>query len=357
MCDAGHADPRDVWQSRPRPAPGEAVDPIGLEPVDEVRITTLMDNVFDGLLTGTDIAGGRVDRAGFGVLRPVPAPQFEDGSTPVGLVAEHGFAALVTVRRGGHETTLLFDTGLSPDGMVGNAERLGVDLGAVQGVVLSHGHFDHAGGLGGLTRRMGRSAVPMVLHPGAWSRRRLAVPGQEPRLMPTLSPRALAGEGFEVLERRVPSVLVDGSVLITGEIDRTTDFERGMPPPHQAWVDGQWRHDPLVLDDQALVVNLRGRGLVVLTGCGHAGVVNILRHARRLTGEQRVHALLGGLHLGGPAFEPVIEPTVRELAELGPALVAPGHCTGWRAQHALAAALPDAWVPSSSGTVHTLPAA
>ncbi len=180
------------------------------------------------------------------------------------------------------------------------------------------------------------------------------MPGREPDELPTLSKRALEAEGFDVIERRQPSLLIDGCVLITGEVDRTTDFERGMPPPHQAWNGTSWQHDPTVIDDQALVVHVRGRGLVVLTGCGHAGAVNIVRHAARLTGVAQLHALLGGLHLGGPAFEPIIGPTVAALSELAPSLVVPGHCTGWRAQHALAAALPDAWVASSTGSSYLL---
>jgi 7,8-dihydropterin-6-yl-methyl-4-(beta-D-ribofuranosyl)aminobenzene 5'-phosphate synthase len=348
MCD-GAADPGEALAATPRPAPGPAVDSIKLEPVDEVHITTLVDNVFDGLLDSDE----RTRRAGFGV-GVTAATQFDGGKTSVGMVAEHGFAALVTVRRAGTETKLLFDTGLSPDAMVTNAERLGVDLSDVQGVVLSHGHFDHAGGLAGLAGRRGARALPMVVHPLVWTRRRLAIPGKETRELPTLSKRALGGEGFEVVERRQPSLLVDGCVLITGEVDRTTDFERGMPPAHQAWTGSGWQHDPLVIDDQALVVHVRDRGLVVLTGCGHAGAVNIVRHARRLTGVDRLHALLGGLHLGGPAFEPIISPTVAELTEMAPDLVVPGHCTGWRAQHALAAALPNAWVQSSSGTTYAL---
>jgi len=174
---------------------------------------------------------------------------------------------------------------------------------------------------------------------------------------PTLSKRALLGEGFDVIERRQPSLLLDGSVLITGEVDRTTDFEHGMPPEHQRWTGSVWEHDPLVLDDQALIVHVRGRGLVVITGCGHAGAVNIVRHALRLTAVPRLHALLGGLHLNGAFFAPSIEPTVHALTELQPDLLVPGHCTGWRAQHALAAALPDSWVQSSSGTRYRLSAA
>jgi len=350
MCETT-ATADDTLASMPRPAEGPAVDPIALEPVDEIEITTLVDNVFDALLPGDE----RVRRASFGT-GTVSAPQFDGGRTSAGMLAEHGFSALVTVRRAGGSTTLLFDTGLSPDAMVTNADRLGIDLGDLHGVVLSHGHFDHAGGLAGLAGRRGVRSLPMVLHPGAWTRRRLALPGRTPDELPTLSRRALDGEGFEVVERRDPSLLLDGSVLITGEVDRTTEFEHGMPPAHQAWTGTEWAHDPLVIDDQALVVHVRGRGLVVLTGCGHAGAVNIVRQAQRLTGVGRLHALVGGLHLGGPAFEPVIPPTVAALTELAPSLIVPGHCTGWRAQHALAAALPDAWVQGSSGTTYRLTA-
>ncbi|MFJ8008198.1 MBL fold metallo-hydrolase [Streptomyces fagopyri] len=351
MCDSTHASVPDAARTAPRPAPGTATDPITLAPVDEIRITVLMDNTYDALLVGDS----RTGRAGFGPAT-VPAGQFVSGRTSVGLLAEHGFSALVTVRRAERDTTLLFDAGLSPDGMVDNARRLGVDLTALQGVVLSHGHFDHAGGLSGLAAELGSGRMPMVVHPAVWTPRRVMTP-QNVFEMPTLSKKSLDAEGFEVIERRHPSLLVDGSVLITGEVDRTTGFEHGMPVSHQAWRDEHWRHDPLVIDDQALVVHLRGQGLVVLTGCGHAGAVNIVRHARRLTGVGTVHALLGGLHLSGPAFEPVIGPTVAALTALAPKLLAPGHCTGWRAQHTLAAALPEAWVPSSSGTTHHLVAA
>ncbi|WP_345518751.1 MBL fold metallo-hydrolase [Nocardioides conyzicola] len=315
-------------------------------------MTTLVDNVYDALLTGTD----RVQRAPFKAGSAI-APQFETGRTTVGLMAEHGFSALVTVRRGATTHTIVFDAGLSPDAMTTNSERLGIDLSDATAIVLSHGHFDHAGGLVGLSARRGRRALPMVVHPGAWTRRRIAIPGAEPDLLPTLSKKALEAEGFRLVERRHPSLLLDGSVLITGEVDRTTEFEHGMPAAHQAWDGSEWRHDPRVIDDQALVVHLRGHGLVVLTGCGHAGAVNIVRHAHRLTGVARLHALMGGLHLSGPSFEPIIGPTVAALTELQPQLVVPGHCTGWRAQQAIATALPDAFVAGSSGTSYRMTAA
>jgi 7,8-dihydropterin-6-yl-methyl-4-(beta-D-ribofuranosyl)aminobenzene 5'-phosphate synthase len=351
VCDA--SDHFEGLHTQPRPAPGPAVDPITLPEVDEVSVTTLVDNVFDALLASS--AG--VTRVGFGTVGRVDAPQFTSGEVRAGLRAEHGFSALVTARRGDQSTTVLFDTGVSPDGLASNAEFLELGMDTVQGVVLSHGHFDHAGGFPGLARLRGRSGLPLTVHPAVWTRRRLASPGGPPNELPTLSRAALEREGFQVIERRQPSLLAGGSILITGEVDRTTEFERGMPPPHQAWDGDEWRHDAAVIDDQALVLNLRGQGLVVITGCGHAGVVNIVRQAMRLTGETRLHALIGGFHLSGPAFEPVIEPTVSALTELAPALIVPGHCTGWRAQHALERALPEAWVQTSVGSRYQLTAA
>jgi 7,8-dihydropterin-6-yl-methyl-4-(beta-D-ribofuranosyl)aminobenzene 5'-phosphate synthase len=113
-----------------------------------------------------------------------------------------------------------------------------------------------------------------------------------------MSKRALVNAGFEIVERREPSLLIDGSLLITGEVVRTTAFETGMPF-HEAHRDDRWEPDPLILDDQALIAHVRGVGLVVLTGCGHAGIVNIVRYAQRLTSVQKVHGIIGGFHLNG----------------------------------------------------------
>jgi len=351
MCD-GHDDHDHAGLAAPRPLLADVVDPIALAPVDEVVITTLVDNSYDGLMTDM----GPARRASMMRLPGVPAPQFEGGATAPGLLAEHGFSALVHVRRGERTHTLLFDTGVSPGGMATNVERLGLDLGELTAAVLSHGHFDHAGGLAGLASLRGRRGLPLVLHPLVWTRRRVAFPGVQPVELPVLSRRAIEGEGFEVIERREPSLLLDGCVLVTGEVDRTTEFETGMPF-HEAYGTHGWAPDPWIRDDQALVVHVRGKGLVVLTGCGHAGAVNIVRHAMRLTGVDRLHGLFGGFHLTGPAFEPVIEPTVDALQGLQPDVIVPAHCTGWRAQHRIASALPGAFVPNAVGTTFTMVAA
>jgi 7,8-dihydropterin-6-yl-methyl-4-(beta-D-ribofuranosyl)aminobenzene 5'-phosphate synthase len=155
--------------------------------------------------------------------------------------------------------------------------------------------------------------------------------------------------GFQIVEERQPSFLLDDSTLITGEVDRTTEFETGFKG-HEALRGREWTDDPLILDDQALIVRIRDEGLMVLSGCGHAGIVNTVRYAQKLTGEPRIAAIVGGFHLSGPMFESIIEPTVDALGSLTPSLLAPAHCTGWKAVHRLAQRFPDSFVPCAVGT-------
>jgi 7,8-dihydropterin-6-yl-methyl-4-(beta-D-ribofuranosyl)aminobenzene 5'-phosphate synthase len=318
---------------------------IPLEPVDEVTITTLVDNVTD--LLAADAGPAR--RPSLGDARRERSALFTEGWAYEGLIAEHGFSALVTVTAGGARHQVLFDAGLSPDTLVTNMRRLGLDPGDIDAVVLSHGHSDHTAGLDGLIRAIGRSSLPVVIHPEFWNRRRIVIPGRDPIELPTTSRHALEGAGFTIVEERQPSFLLGGSVLVTGEVDRTSGFEPGFPP-QQALRDGQWEPDPLVLDDQALILNIRDKGLVVLTGCGHAGIVNITRYARRLTGQDTVHAVMGGFHLGGPLFEPLIPRVCAEFEQLSPDVIVPAHCTGWTAQKALAERFPAAFIQNTVGT-------
>lgn len=317
---------------------------IPLEPVDGMSITTLVDNVTDVFMPDQ----GPARRPVF-ALTPRRAVASLEGPAPDQLVAEHGFSALVTIRKGRRDHHLLFDAGVSPDGLVENMSRLDIDPGAIEAIICSHGHFDHTTGLDGLSRRLGPTNLPVLLHPDFWNRRRVHLPGREAVEIPTTSRRALEGVGFTIVEERHPSFLLDGSVLITGEVDRTTGYEPGFPM-QDAWRDGAWTPDPLVLDDQALVVHVSGKGLVVLTGCGHAGVVNICRYALRLTGVNRLYTVMGGFHLNGPLFEPLIDRVCTDLAALGPSVVVPAHCTGWRAHHAMARQFGEAFVPNSVGT-------
>jgi 7,8-dihydropterin-6-yl-methyl-4-(beta-D-ribofuranosyl)aminobenzene 5'-phosphate synthase len=271
------------------------------------------------------------------------------GDVPDQLIAEHGLSLLLTVTKGERRHRLLFDCGVSPNGMIGNMDRLEIDPRDVEAIVCSHGHFDHTAGLDGLARRLGPRNLPVLIHPDFWNRRRVRLPGRDPMEIPTTSRTGLEGAGFAVIEERQPSFLFEGSVLVTGEVDRTTGYEPGFPV-QEAWRNDHWEPDPLVLDDQAAVIDVRDRGLVVITGCGHAGIVNISRYACMLTGADRVYALVGGFHLSGPIFEPLIEQTCTDLLAMDPALVVPAHCTGWRAQQAMARAFGERYVPNAVGT-------
>ena len=324
---------------------------IPLTPVDAVRITILMDNLTDPLLFPTE----HVERTTWfqQLARPRAPSALSDDGLPDALVAEPGFSALVQVATGGRERTILFDAGVTPTGVVENMRRLELAPKDVETIVLSHGHWDHVAGMEGIAKEVGRASLPVLIHPAFWRRRRIAIPGLEPGELPATSRSALEGAGFEIIEEKQPSFLLDGSVLVTGEVDRTTPFETGFLG-HEAYVRGRWEPDPLILDDQALVMRLADRGLVVLTGCGHAGIINVVRHAQRLTGETRVTAVIGGFHLSGPMFEPIIDPTVAAFDDVQPDLLMPSHCTGWKAVHRIAGRFPDAFVPSAVGTTISL---
>lgn len=320
---------------------------IPLEPVDSLAITTICDNSVDILLPDQGPAHRLLGRPG--EPPTVDALTLEEGKVLDSPRAEHGFSTHLTVAKAGQEHRMLFDTGLSPSGCVENLARLDLKADDLEAIVLSHGHFDHTTGLSGLVKELGRRNVPVLLHPEFWNQRRIAIPGREPLELPTTSRRALIDAGFQITEARRPSFLFEDSVLITGEVDRTTAFETGFPI-HEAYRNDSWEPDPLILDDQALIVHVAGKGLVILTGCGHSGIVNICRYASRLTGVERIYAVLGGFHLNGPLFEPIIDATCDALAELAPEVIVPSHCTGWKATHALAARLPESFIQNSVGT-------
>lgn len=322
-------------------------DPVRVEfrPVDAVDVTTLVDNSSDVLLPDV----GPVRRWGLagsaGPLPIVPSDLAVGFRTVDLLRAEHGFSVLIEIRVGETTHRVLYDAGATPDGLMANLDRLAISPDGIEAIVFSHGHFDHVMGLQGLARRLGSRRLPILVHPDFWTRRRIVGPGGAFEL-PTPSRAAIEGAGFVVVENRRPSFLLDGMLLVTGRIARTTGYETGMPG-HQVHRDGRWRPDPLIDDDQAVVLHLRERGLVVLTGCGHAGLINILEHAERLTGVGRLHAVLGGFHLRDG---PIVPRTVTALAAADPAVVVPAHCTSWKAQHALFTALPDAFHPNAVGS-------
>lgn len=311
------------------------VELITLKPVDFIDLTILVDNSIDTLLPSTEA-----------VHRPaLPWDYFDQEH----LIAEHGYSLFLTIFRNGHEDSLLYDAGLGRDTAIHNLDVLGIRANDLRTVVLSHGHADHHGGLEGIYRRVGRQRLPLVLHPDAFRERKVVFPTGSELKMPPPSRGDLDREGWDIVEERGPSLLLDSSVLVTGQVDRTTDFEKGFPL-QLARTNGGWEPDTWIWDDQAVVCDLKDKGLVILSSCSHAGAINVIRHAQRMTGVEHIHAFVGGLHLTGGLFEHIIPQTVGELARIGPDIIVPGHCTGWRATHELARQLPNAYVQTSVGT-------
>jgi len=306
-----------------------------LKEADRVEITTVLDNFIDVLLPGSET----VKRVSLG----------PDWVTKETLIAEHGFAAMVKVSAGNTGDSILFDAGLSKNGLTHNLDVLDGKPKEFHAIVLSHGHADHTRGLMGLVERLGARKMPLLLHPDALLERKVVFPDGHEINLPPPDYRVLSHEGVELIQERAPSYLLGGLIMVTGQVHRSTDFETGFPI-HHAKVAGNWQPDPMIHDDQAVVVNLKDKGLVVLTGCGHAGVINTIRHAQTLTGVNQVHAVIGGFHLSGAIFEPIIGPTIAALKQIRPQMIVPAHCTGWRATHAIAREFAGAFVQNSVGT-------
>jgi len=308
---------------------------ITLLPVDVADVTILVDNFLDILLPSDEVAHR--------------APLHYDWSDHEQLIAEHGYSLLLTVVREGRIESVLYDAGLGRKTVLHNMDVLEVRATDLRAVILSHGHADHHGGLEGMFQRIGRPRMPLVLHPDVWRERRIVFPTGQEISMPAPNHADLDREGVEIIEERSPTLLLDGMVLVTGQVDRVTDFEKGFPL-QQMHTGLGWEPDTWIWDDQAVVCIVKDKGLVVLSACSHAGAINVLKHAQRLTGIDKVHAFVGGFHLTGGLFEAVIPRTITELVTIDLDIIVPGHCTGWRATHELARQLPDAYVQTSVGT-------
>jgi 7,8-dihydropterin-6-yl-methyl-4-(beta-D-ribofuranosyl)aminobenzene 5'-phosphate synthase len=302
-----------------------------LKPADRVEVTVLVDNYIDIFVPPATPVDRRPP---FDLTRP--------------LLAEHGFSCLVRVFAGKHEHAILLDAGLSRECMAWNARQLGISLDKIEAVVLSHGHFDHVGGLPGIFSGAGRQ-IPLIAHPDAFLKRRLNTPKGIVSL-PQLDATALKEAGADVLRRSAPSTLAAGHLLVTGEVERKTSFEKGMPGM-EMFADNRWVPDP-ILDDQALVINVNDKGLVVISGCAHAGIINTTGYAKKIAGVNHVHAVMGGFHLTGPAFAPVIPPTVDAMQRISPDYVLPMHCTGWDAINRFAVEMPGRFILNTVGTTY-----
>lgn len=323
-----------------------------VDPVERLDVLVIVDNVTDGL--STNLAGVVPEWQG---LRERNRIQLLAG--PNICCAHHGLSLLVQVRRGSELDTLLFDAGPESGTFLRNSRILGVEYGAISDVVLSHGHWDHAGGLTAAIEQIadarGAGNVSCHVHPGMFAPRGVKLQSGLVFPMETVpSPDELAGAGATVVNSRKPHVAGNGAFYVSGEIPRETPYETGLPGHMRSSADGaSWEPDPLVMDERFVSVNVKGKGQFVFSACSHAGIVNVLSHARAAFPEVPLHGAMGGLHLAGTT-EKIIPDTVDDLRQFELKLIAPGHCTGWRAISALERAFPHRIAPLAVGKRFTV---
>jgi 7,8-dihydropterin-6-yl-methyl-4-(beta-D-ribofuranosyl)aminobenzene 5'-phosphate synthase len=297
---------------------------------DRLEVQVLVDNVTDSLSSTPAF-----------VTREWPALVRKGMRRVAGgslCCANHGLSLVIRATGAGSEHVVLFDAGPVDYAVEHNGTRLGIDFGAIETAVLSHGHWDHGGGLlkaFELMQRAAPRAVPIYLHPGMFAERGQRQPdgGVLPMaLLPTPDEVAAAGAAPVVTDQ--PQHFLDGMFYLSGEIPRVTPYETGLQNHVRRNASGDWEADPLLMDERFLAVAVKGKGVVVFTACSHAGVVNVLTHARDCFPDQKLHCVMGGFHLSGET-ERLIPETVRDIAEFGLDVIAPGHCTGWRALNRL----------------------
>lgn len=317
---------------------------------EKLTVQVVVDNT-------TDMLSSRPDHV-TSELRVLMAAGMKELAGQSLCSAHHGLCLAVTAHFNNEERTVLFDAGPDPYALKRNGGHMNLDFQRIDAVVLSHGHFDHSEGLlmaakliraGNKLRR-----VPLHVHPGAFVKRALRLPdGKLLPLRDVPSREALGSAGVELVESDQAEEIIGGSFFLTGEIPRKS-FERGLANQVRMTRAGEWEPDPLCMDERFMLANVKGKGLAIFTGCSHAGVINICNHARDLFPDLSLYALVGGLHLVYPN-EDLIGETINELKRFGLKVIIPGHCTGWRAIHALVNAFGEGVVdPLAVGSRQTL---
>jgi 7,8-dihydropterin-6-yl-methyl-4-(beta-D-ribofuranosyl)aminobenzene 5'-phosphate synthase len=315
--------------------------------VDRLDVLVLVDNVTDSLSTNPKTAVSEWT----GLLTGGRLPLLSGRAT---CCAHHGLSLLITAHVGTTKRTLLFDAGPEAATFLRNVEVLGADVSAVESVVLSHGHWDHAGGLVAAIDVISRARHPhrvdCLVHPGMFAERGMQRPnGEILKFESVPGPDALTSAGANVINTRELQVIGDGVFYVSGEVPRVTSYEAGFPGHVRRSADGQsWEPDPLILDERFVSVNIKDKGQFVFSACSHAGLVNVLTHAASVFPSVPLYGVMGGLHLSG-ATEKIIPETVADLKQFDLKLLAPGHCTGWRALSAMARVFGDELVPSAVG--------
>lgn len=271
-----------------------------------------------------------------------------ENTVPFGgsLLGQHGLSYLVEARRGQTTMKVIMDVGQNHGALCTNMQQLNVNAGDIDAIVLSHCHFDHTSGVTALLAETKKQGVPVIAHPDIFRTHFLTTPTLRAIGMTKEdNAQALVSAGGLPFLTRDPLPLMPG-LTTTGEVPRVTPFEEGGLKVFTI-SEGRTQEDSIA-DDTSLVACVKGQGLVVITGCSHAGIINIIKQACSLCPGEDLHAVFGGLHLAGAAKERITR-TVEELSAFNPRLVSAGHCTGFKAQVALYNAMGERFIPLSTG--------
>jgi len=318
-----------------------------LTPLDSLAIDVITDDVSDNYVSKALFAVSEfanIVRAGARAL-----------SGEALLCANLGFGCRLVSEAAGVRHTLLFDTG--PEGAIflRNCANLGIGLGEVEAIAVSHGHWDHMAALPAALQAIGAGGGRAAVHvnPGMFDERAIRL--GDGTILPAAkvpAPTELEALGAVVVNDPAERLLLDGHFYLSGEIPRVSAFEKGRTDHlSRAGSAAPWRPDPLLLDERMLVAHVRQLGLIVLSACSHAGIVNVCTEVRRRFPSLPIHCVIGGLHLGG-VMEAIIPQTVEALRPFAIGHIITGHCTGWRALHALANAFGDRVSQSAVGTTY-----
>jgi len=315
---------------------------LALKEVDQLEVISLMDNMVEVLST--------VDREEVQtILQWVDREEGEELPLPV---SEHGLAMLIRTIKGQETHTILYDSGLTEEGTLTNIEIMKLNIRQIEAIVISHGHYDHSGSLLKILEKLEREELPLLVHEDMFKSRGMVENGRLTKFPPFPSEEQLEMRGAKLIKTKEPYLLAGDTVMVMGEVPRITDFEKGFPPGRML-VNGEWTPDPWMWDDRGLLIKVKRKGLVVISGCAHSGIVNNVRYAQKLTGgKEPIYAVLGGFHLAGDYLEPIIAATVDALKKMNLKMLVPSHCTGWRGIQAFAREMPEAFVHPSVGNLY-----
>ena len=301
-----------------------------MKEIDKLTVNVLVDNTADMLSTRPAHIASE--------LRVLIDAGMDEMAGQSLCLAQHGLSLAVTAHLDGEARTVLFDGGPEPDTLERNGLKTGFDFGSIEALVLTHGHFDHSEGLTRAAQliraRNGGKRTPLHVHPDAFVKRgdRLQ-DGTVLPLQDVHSPEELERAGLQIKKSDKAEKILGDTFYLSGEIPRGS-FEKGLENQVKLGDSGRWEPDPLVMEERFMAAHVNEKGLAIFTGCSHAGIINICTHAQRLFPNIPLYALVGGLHLVYPNEE-LIEESIEALKEFDLKVIIPGHCTGWRAVHAL----------------------